>query len=185
MAALAISAGGIKAGAQGLNEINVFLGGLNGTYAALEDGGASHTDLYSLYEPEYSIACNPTLTVDFNHKLLKWLGVGVQTNYTTLSGTVRYRTGNSAVTKVSQRVVSILPQAKFYIPSPRHFRLYGKAGAGVNLNFGKAIAGSPVNFAWDIVPIGCEWGGQRVYGTAEICLGNVITGGRIGIGFRF
>lgn len=185
VAAVAMLACGLNAGAQGRNEINVFMGGLNGTYAALEDGGVYHNDLYSLYEPEYSIECFPTFTVDFNHKLLKWLGIGIQTNYTYLSGTSSYRTGNPAVTKIDQRVVSVLPQAKFYIPSPRHFRLYGKAGAGVNLSFGKAIAGKQVSFAWDVVPIGCEWGGQTVYGTAEICVGNVIAGGRIGIGFRF
>ena len=43
----------------------------------------------------------------------------------------------------------------------------------------------PVEFAWDVVPIGAEWGGRRFYGNAEFCCGSVIQGGRIGIGFRF
>ena len=186
MAAVALLACGLKAGAQGRNEINLYIGGLNGTYTALEDAGkVNRKDLYSLYEPSYTVRCNPTVTLDYNFRILKWLGAGFQANYTTLTGTVSYKMGSSGSGQLNQTVVSLVPQAKFYIPSPRHFRLYGKAGAGVNLNFGYKIIGDPVEFAWNIVPIGCEWGGQVVYGTAEICVGNVVNGGKIGIGFRF
>ena len=82
-------------------------------------------------------------------------------------------------------MLAFLPQVKFFIPSPRHFRLYAKAAAGINLNIGDTIVGEPLSFAWDIVPIGFEWGGQFIFGIAEVSLGNVITGVRIGVGFRF
>ena len=65
------------------------------------------------------------------------------------------------------------------------FRLYAKVAVGMMLNIGHYYTQDPVVFAWDVVPIGCEWGGQRVYGTAELAYGSVIKGGRIGIGFRF
>ena len=186
VATVALMAMSLKAGAQGRNEFNLFIGGLNGTYTSLDNVGKTvRTDLYSMYEPAYSIHCDPAVTLDYNHKLLNWLGVGVQGNYSYLYGSYKYNVGTRGETQVKQRIISILPQAKFYIPSPRHFRLYGKVGAGVNINFGTSIISDPVSFAWDIVPIGFEWGGQVVYGTAEICVGNVITGGRIGLGFRF
>ena len=44
---------------------------------------------------------------------------------------------------------------------------------------------SRVRFAWDITPIGFEWGGNTVFGMAELCVGNVLMGGRVGVGFRF
>ena len=186
VAAAAMMAIGLKAGAQGRNEFNLFIGGLNGTYVALEDASkTSRHDLYSMYEPAYSIHCDPTVTLDYNHRLLKWLGVGIQTDYSYIYGSYKYAVGTRGENLVKQRILSLLPQAKFYIPSPRHFRLYGKVGAGININFGEAIISDPVTFAWEVVPIGFEWGGQVVYGTAEVCIGNVITGGRIGIGFRF
>ena len=186
VASVAILSCGLDAGAQGRNEINFFIGGLNGTYVALDGADkTTYNDLYSLYEPQYRIQCNPSWTLDYNFRILKWLGAGFQANYSSLSGTAQYKTGSKGTIQTRQEIVSLLPQAKFYIPSPRHFRLYGKVAAGININWGRNIIGNPVDFAWEVSPIGAEWGGQVVYGTMEICVGNVITGGRIGIGFRF
>ncbi|MBP3203592.1 MAG: hypothetical protein J6M31_08340 [Bacteroidales bacterium] len=170
--------------AQGPHHINVYIGGFNAEYQ--ETRTESYTsDLYSMYEPHYQINSGPTATVEYNFAVLPWLEVGAQANYAHLN-TLTWRTVNGIQTdpKQSKEIFSVLPEAKFRIPSPRHFRLYGKAAAGIIINAG-AYTGAPVQFAWDLVPIGCEWGGQRVYGTAELCYGNIIRGGRIGIGFRF
>jgi hypothetical protein len=47
------------------------------------------------------------------------------------------------------------------------------------------VVGKPVTFAWDIAPIGFEWGSNTVYAIFEASFGNVITGMRFGIGYRF
>ena len=187
IAALALSAGSISAAAQGKNEVNVYMGFMNATYTTLERSSSDygHSDLYSIYEPYYDITSGPSVTVDFNHRLLSWLGVGVQANFSHMSGEKNYRIGNAPAQEFWQNMVAVLPQAKFYIPSTRHFRLYAKVAAGINFNIGETTFGQPVSFAWDIAPIGFEWGGQVIYGTAELCVGNVISGARIGVGYRF
>ena len=87
---------------------------------------------------------------------------------------------NNAYGQSSRNMFSFLPEVKLRIPSPAHFRLYGKAAIGVS--FAPQFA---TRFAYDLVPIGFEWAGQRVYGTAELVYGSIVKGGRIGIGFRF
>ena len=187
MAAAILTAGSFSAKAQGRTDVNLYMGFMNATYNSLDQAASrnTHRDLYSIYEPHYTVTSGPSFTLDANRRLLPWLGVGIQGNYSSMKGTKKYNIGNIPKREFSQTMLAFLPQVKFFIPSPRHFRLYAKAAAGINLNIGETIVGMPIDFAWDIVPIGFEWGGQIVYGTAEVSLGNVITGVRIGIGFRF
>ena len=114
--------------------------------------------------------------------------VRAEFDYATVSGRSWYEIGGRQGQRFRTDVFSFLPQVKLRIPGAAHFRLYGKAAAGVkfvNTNLEEELYSSPVRFAWNITPIGFEWGGQRIYGMAEICLGNVLIGGRAGIGFRF
>lgn len=187
MAAAILTAGSFTAGAQGKTDVNLYVGFMNATYTSLDNtrNTFSHRDLYSIYEPYYSVTSGPSITLDANRRILPWLGAGLQANYSYMTGSKMYNIGNAPRQEFRQTMLAFLPQVKFFIPSPRHFRLYAKAGAGINLNIGETIVGAPVDFAWDIVPIGCEWGGQVVYGLAEVSLGNVIMGLRIGLGFRF
>ena len=187
MAAVAVTAGSFSAGAQGKNDASLHMGFMNAVYTSIGQSrsNSTHQDLYSIYEPYYTLESGPSVTLDYNRRLLSWLGVGIQANHSFISGTKKYNIGNAPRQEFSQHMLAFLPQVKFYIPSPRHFRLYAKAAAGININIGETIFGEPLSFAWDIVPIGFEWGGQFVYGTAEICAGNVINGARIGVGFRF
>ena len=171
--------------AQGPHSVQAYIGGFNAEYQAanLDDNYAS--DLYGLYEPHRQIQSGATLTLEYNREILPWLHVGGQFNYAHLYITEWYNMGTRQPRpNQAKNIFSLLPEAKFRIPSPRHFRLYGKVAAGVSVNIGH-YNGAPVNFAWDLVPIGCEWGGQRIYGTAELCYGSIIRGGRIGMGFRF
>ena len=187
MAAAIITAGIFGAKAQGKNDINLYMGFMNSAYTTLDNSssGYLHQDLYSIYEPYYTISSGPSFTLDYNRRILSWLGAGVQANYSYMNGFKQYNIGNAPRQEFNQTMLAFLPQVKFFIPSPRHFRLYAKVAAGMNLNIGETIVGEPFSFAWDIVPIGFEWGGQVVFGIAEVSLGNVITGVRIGLGFRF
>ena len=175
----ALLLGGHTAQAQGKNEFNVYLGGYNGEYTKADVTRDYSMDLYAIYKEQYSVSSGPVITFEYNYAILDWLRVGLQVNGSRLKGTAYTRIDNRA-SDFTRDFLYFLPEVKLRIPSPRHFRLYGKVAAGIRLeNSGPAV------FAYDLVPIGCEWGGQKVYGTAELAWGNVVRGGRIGIGFRF
>lgn len=185
--------------AQSRHEVNVFVGGYksefvnvdneNGRYHSMlfdEFNDDSHVgDLYDLYEPHYSIESGPVLTVDYHYIVNNWIRVGAQVNWGTLAGKFWYVLGNKPAETFDEQMLSLLPEAKLCLPFWPGFRLYGKAAVGLQVNMGQRLSKSPVGFAWDLVPIGAEWGGQRIYGNAELCVGSVIRGGRIGIGIRF
>ena len=161
------------------HEINLYIGGFNSQFLSYNVVQDYSTDLYALYEPQTAITTGPVLTLDYNYAVLNWVSVGLQFHY-------NYLNVNS-MTRIDYRyehyktdMFSFLPEVKLRIPSSAHFRLYGKVAAGVSIasEFG-------TRFAYDLVPIGCEWAGKRVYGTAEVVYGSIIKGGRIGIGFRF
>lgn len=185
--------------AQGKHEVNVFLGGYKSEFLKVDnesgryynmlfddiDSNLHYGDLYDLYEPHYSLESGPVITVDYNYILSRWIRVGAQANWGTLAGKFWYVLGNKPAQTFDEQMISVLPEAKFCLPGAEHFRLYGKVALGVQFNLGTRLSSSPVGFAWDVVPIGAEWGGKRIYGNAELCIGSVIRGGRIGLGFRF
>lgn len=161
------------------HELNLYIGGFNSQFLSYNTTPEYSTDLYALYEPRTSVSTGPVLTFDYNYAILNWLSVGAQIHYNHLNvRTVKWIDG--VYDSYSRNMFSFLPEVKLRIPSSAHFRLYGKAALGVSFasQFG-------ARFAYDLVPIGCEWAGQRVYGTAELVYGSVVKGGRIGIGFRF
>jgi len=169
--------------AQGRHEINLYIGGFNGEYADMETSEEQYLGLSYLYEPQYRVTSGPSLTLDYHFALNKFVKVGAQFDYAKLSGhTYTHISGQQK--DFEQNLFYILPQAKIRVPSPKGFRPYGKIAAGVQIN-SVYSEGHPVKFAWEVVPIGFEWGGQVVYGVAECCLGSVILGGRLGIGCRF
>jgi hypothetical protein len=161
------------------HELNLYLGGFNSQFLNFNATPDYSTDLYALYEPQNRVTAGPVLTLEYSFDVLKWLSVGAQFHYNHLNVKTLTRIDNS-YDYYKRDMFSFLPEVKLRIPSPTHFRLYGKVAAGVS--FAPQYA---TRFAYDLVPIGCEWAGQRVYGTAEVVYGSVIKGGRIGIGFRF
>ena len=177
----------LPSGAQGKHEINLYMSGACSEYLGLNTPRDYTMDLYGLYETQVQyIQSGPGLTLEYNYALLNWLVLGGQFNYHRVLWDQYSRVGgNRANYTNTKNKVALLPQAKFRIPGMKRFRLYAKVAAGMNLNIGETIVGEPFSFAWDIVPIGFEWGGQVVFGIAEVSLGNVITGVRIGLGFRF
>lgn len=171
--------------AQGKHEINLYMSGASSEYLQLNTSKDNSMDLYGLYESKVRyVESGPGLTLDYNYAILNWLVVGGQFNYHRVSWDQYSLVSGNSFNNTKNKF-AILPQVKFRIPSFRHFRLYAKVAAGMTLNIGHYYTNDPVVFAWEVAPIGCEWGGQRVYGTAEVAYGSVIKGGRIGIGFRF
>ena len=174
--------------AQGRHEINLTIGGVSGEYTRIDVNDDAYDDLCGLYEPHYSLNDGPVFSLDYHFKLNQVVYLGAELGYSHLSGYTWYNIGGQQRQKFATDVYSILPQVKLRIPGAAHFRLYGKAAAGIQIvstNLEELTTASPVRFAWDITPIGFEWGGNRVYGMLEACFGNVLVGGRIGIGFRF
>lgn len=171
--------GGSAAAQDHPHEFNLYLGGFNSQYLGYNVNTSYSADLYSMYEPRVSVSTGPVFTFDYNYAILSWLSVGAQFHYNHLDvSKVTWIDGNYE--RFSRNMYSILPEAKLRIPSSEHFRLYGKVALG--LSFASQLG---ARFAYDVVPIGCEWAGKRVYGTAELVYGSVVKGGRIGIGFRF
>lgn len=170
--------------AQGKHEINAFIGGFQTDFTKIREDSSQTGDLYDLYEPHFSAQSGPVLTVNYHYVFNSFLRLGAQLSYGSMEGKKTYRMGSRQQEKFNLHSLAVLPQVKLNIPGMRHFRIYGKAGIGLKLNMGTYDI-SPVQFAWEVVPFGAEWGGHRVYGNAEICYGSVIRGGRIGMGFRF
>lgn len=180
--------------AQGKHEVNAFVGGFQTEFSKVRSEGYQNSflpdnnyvegDLYDLYEVHYSARSGPVVTLNYNYILTSYLRVGAQLSYGGMSGKKWYRMGSRQDEDFTLHSVAVLPQVKACIPGMRHFRLYGKAGIGLQVNFG-SYSIAPVKFAWEVVPIGAEWGGKRIYGNAELCWGSVVRGGRIGMGFRF
>ena len=146
-------------------------------------------DLYSLYEPEVVYSTIPVGTLDYNYKLLSFMKVGAQVSAANIQRITTYRMENKLGRSDDMHLLYFLPQVKFCPPSPRHFRPYAKIAFGARFNLSPDDLApesiNPVTFAWDITPFGFEWGGNFVYGNAELCWGNVVRGVRLGIGFRF
>lgn len=161
------------------HELNLYVGGFNSQFVNYNYNLDYSSDLYALYEPQTSITTGPVITLDYNYAVLNWLSVGLQLHYNYLNVNTMTRIDYSYHHYKSD-MFSFLPEVKLRIPSSAHFRLYGRAAVGVSF-----ASQYGTRFAYDLVPIGCEWAGQRVYGTAEAVFGSVIKGGRIGIGFRF
>ena len=162
------------------HEFNFYLGGCNSQFLDYNvNQNNSTTDLYAMYEPQSRISTGAVATLDYNYALLKWLSVGAQFHYGRLDIRTWTRISNSS-NRYIRDMLCFLPEVKLRIPSPAHFRLYSKVAMGICV-----VPRYSVGIAYDIVPLGVEWAGRRVYGTAELVYGNVIKGGRIGIGYRF
>ncbi len=184
LAGLVLSTGLLQA--QGNRHLHISLGGAPADFSNFQDNSSGDViDLYNLYEPQYVINAEvPVLTLEYAVDVNRWIRLGLEMDYAELRGSVSYMLGNRPRMDFEKYTISAMPELRVRIPSPRHFRLYCKAAAGARINLGKH-QDPPVLFAYNLVPIGAEWGGQKIYGLGELCLGNVIMGGRIGLGFRF
>lgn len=166
------------------HEINLSLGFMPAIYNQADTRYEDHGDLYSLYEPRLRAEGAPMVGVDYNYALLPWLKVGVALNWTRLSGTIYKPNLHRETGTFRQDAFYLLPQVKAFYVNLDHFKMYAKAGAGLNINIGSEYTPLAA-FAYDLAPVGLQWAGQRVYGMAELTYGNVVQGVRLGLGFRF
>lgn len=170
-----------SAQAQKKHEVELFLGILHEESG--QDSPSDSRDLYYLYTPDEYFSMAPVVTLDYNYKLLSFLKLGAQFSYTQVTHRVYYRMENQINTRENLDMLYLLPQVKFCIPGTAHFRPFAKLAAGVQYTVNQQA--QPVSFAWEVVPIGFEWGGNFVYGTLDLCYGTVVKGVHLGIGFRF
>lgn len=179
--------------AQGRHETNAFIGGYYSEFTRLGDTNFFYNepnssefsnDLWDLYEPHYSITSGPVFTINYHFVFNKFFRFGGQLSYGFLSGHQWHKLGNKPAEHFNLSSLYLLPEVKACIPCTRHFRPYCKASVGIEYRSGSQPL-NPWRFAWEVAPIGAEWGGQIVYGNAELCWGSIIKGGRIGVGFRF
>jgi len=192
LSAVALAFGALDASAQETggpvrekrHEFNLFVGffGADLTMSAPYTSSV-RPELSVLYEPQVQNTVSPTITLGYNFKLLSFLKLGGQFSYSGYYRTTTYLIDNKVTRGERVDYLYALPEVKFCIPGAEHFRLYAKlaAGARFRLQEGDDL----IDFAWDVTPIGFEWGGKTVYGNFEVCWGNVVKGARLGIGYRF
>ena len=143
------------------------------------------TDLYSMYEPGELIEPGPVYSLGYTYSLRNWLRVGAEASIGMLwvdKGQAR-AWGDGAVDSSWQRLYTVMPLVHFVALNARHFKIYGKIAAGGQLSLGN-YEGTKIRPAVEVVPLGLQWGGERIFGLAEVGFGNVYVG-RLGIGLRW
>ena len=91
--------------------------------------------------------------------------------------------GDGVVEVTSQRLYTVMPVVLFVALDKRHIKIYGKVAAGGQLSIG-TFEPMKIRPAFQLVPIGLQWGGEKVFALAELGFCNVYTG-RIGVGIRW
>lgn len=91
--------------------------------------------------------------------------------------------GKGDVDRFSQWYFAVMPLVHFMALDRPHFKVYGKLAAGGQLSVG-SFEKTTFRPAWQIVPVGLQWGGEKIFGLAELGYGNVYLV-RIGMGIRW
>lgn len=163
--------------------VSMMVGGFSGVFNSFEEGGG-HTVIYGSYGLHYG----------FN--ALKWLRVGGTLLYNGYKTTEYQSNGHEHTTHFDE--IIILGRVDFtYLNRPK-VRLYSGLGAGIDLSMDRHFCNGEIQpnedgettnliqpFAsWNVTVFGAEFGGERVFGLAELNWGfaDVL---RVGLGVRF
>ena len=173
--------------AQGPHEVHLSISGPagGGTY---DDAGALFnwgTDLYSMYEPGERVDSGPVYSLGYTYSPRSWLRVGAEASVGMLwvdKGQAR-AWGDGEVVATWQRLYTVMPVVHLVALNAPHFKIYGKMAVGGQLSLGD-YEGTKVRPAIEVVPLGLQWGGEKIFGLAEFGIGNVYVG-RLGIGLRW
>lgn len=151
-------------------------------YGSLYNWG---TDLYSLYEPGERVDAGPVFSIGYTYAFRRWLKPGVEASWSILwaDKSQPRAWGNGNVDRFCQRYYAVMPLVHFMALDNPHFKIYGKLAAGGQLSVGD-FEKTTLRPAWQIVPVGLQWGGEKIYGLAEMGYGNVFLI-RCGIGIRW
>ena len=173
--------------AQGPHEIHLSISGPAGGQAyndenSLYDWGS---DLYSIYEAGERIDTGPVYSLGYTYAFRSWLRAGLETSLGIIwvDKAEPRAWGNGVVTATSQRLYTVMPLVHFVALDKRHIKIYGKLALGGQLSVGD-FEGIKIRPAIAVVPIGLQWGGERVFALAELGFGNVYAA-RIGVGIRW
>jgi len=174
--------------AQGPHEVHLSVSGPAVGYVYADAYGSLYnwgSDLYSLYEPGERVDAGPVLSVGYTYALRHWLKPGVEASMGLLwadrSRPVAW--GEGDVTQACQQYFTVMPLVHFVMLDSPHFKFYGKLAAGGQLSVGD-FEKTTFRPAWQIVPAGIQWGGEKIFGLAELGYGNVYLF-RIGMGIRW
>ena len=174
------------AGAQGRHELQVSLSGPESGYLGMgPDTRRYGLNLADLYEPSEWLNPGTGLSLDYVYAFRNWLKPGIGLNWGMIWG---YRaparaTGSWDRDEFARNRLTLLPQVSLFALDKPHFKLYGKLAAGGTLSIG-TDNGTHLLPAWEVIPLGIQWGGQKIFGLAEIGYGNVYIF-RIGLGRRW
>ena len=173
---------------QGPHEVHLSISGPAGgmgyddEYGDLFNWG---TDLYSMYEPGERIDTGPVYSLGYTYALRSWLRLGAEGSLGIIwaDKSQARAWGDGVVEVTSQRLYTVMPVVHFVALDKRHIKIYGKVAAGGQLSIG-SFEPMKIRPAFQFVPIGLQWGGEKVFALAELGFGNVYTG-RIGVGIRW
>ena len=173
--------------AQGPHEIHLSISGPAGG-GIYDDSGSLFnwgTDLYSMYEPGERVDSGPVYSLGYTYSLRSWLRVGAEASvgmFWVDKGQPR-AWGNGDIKATWQRLYTVMPLIHLVALNNPHFKIYGKIATGGQLSLGD-YEGTRIRPAIEVVPLGLQWGGEKIFGLAEFGIGNVYVG-RLGIGIRW
>lgn len=184
----------IEAGIAGITYVNTFL--IFGI-SDISHAGSSAVDKYGAdghdRAPEFIVPA--ALCAGARYNILKWLSVGGEVqlqhlqskNYHTVTdseggGSSRVYAGLHSMT-----TFAIMPELRFTYHRWDRLNIYADLEAGVDVvNFGCEKEQKPqCRFAFNLTPIGVQFGADRLFGLAEIGIGTQWAGVKAGIGYRF
>ena len=183
---LLLAAAGGALRAQGPHELHLSVsgpagGGIYDDSGSLFDWGS---DLYSIYEPGERVDSGPVYSLGYTYALRSWLRVGAEASIGMLwVDKGQARAWGDQVEATWQRLYTVMPLVHLVALNAPHLKIYGKIAAGGQLSIGD-YEGLKIRPAVEVVPLGLQWGGERIFGLAEFGIGNVYVG-RLGIGLRW
>ena len=174
--------------AQGPHEVHLSISGPAGGMGYDDEYGDLFlwgTDLYSMYEPGERLDTGPVYSLGYTYAFRSWLRLGAEGSLGIIwaDKSQARAWGNRVVSSTTQRLYTVMPLVHFVALDKRHIKIYGKVAAGVQLSVGD-YEPMMLRPAFQFVPIGLQWGGERVFALAELGFGNVYSG-RIGVGIRW
>ena len=143
------------------------------------------TDLYCLYEESLQLDSAPVFSVDYSYTLKGWLRPGLEFSlgFMRVNSIPPRAFPDREIQSCSQQYYSLLPFVNLMALDEPHFKIYGKIGVGGQLTAGE-WKGKSFYPAWQIAPLGLQWGGERIFGFFELGFGDVYIA-RGGVGFRW
>lgn len=148
--------------------------------------------LASIYEPKpvykrYTDAyATPYVGLRFGYRVKRWLKVGADLGWDRYREVGHY--SDETVKEDILHTVTFIPKVTFFFATSRYVSAY--AGAGIGMAFQTGTPGfepegfRPVNFAWQLTPIGITVG-RRIPGFTELTIGKDVIGIKFGVGYRF